>query len=110
MKKENTIKKLKTFKICQLQHLNQYVINSDAYCIFQSYDSLVAIYEKKEYSLILGRGWDYSNTTLKHLYLFIDGYTNIKTLRDAFYKCRNKKKVINHFIKSGLIKYDVNMF
>lgn len=106
-KQKNTIHLLKTFKICQLQHINQYVITSDDYFIFQSYDSLIAIYDRTNKVLTVGIDWDYSNTTLKHLYIFIDEYCYVSGLN--LYACNNKKKLLKRFIKENKIKYDAEM-
>lgn len=51
---------------------NQFVIKHNGSVYFQSYDSVVAKYE--DGVLTLTRYWDYSNTTRKHLYIFINDY------------------------------------
>ena len=42
---------------------------------FQSYDNTIAIYDRNTQTLKLGEAWDYSKTTLRHLYLFIEDVT-----------------------------------
>lgn len=102
------LNKLHNLKVSQLQHCNQYLITNDDFNVFQSYSSIIAIYNKKEKILILGRDWDYSNTTLKHLYLFLDGYAYVSDL--YLYGSKNKKKTIKQFIKDNKIIYDASLF
>ena len=61
-------------KVKNFYNKNQFLIESDELIQFQSYDSLIASIDKKKGILTLGIDWDYSNTTMKHLYLFIDDY------------------------------------
>jgi hypothetical protein len=71
---------------------NQFVINADEGVYFQSYDSVIA---KKNYSdgkIYLSPQWDYSKTTLKHLYIFLRDFT-------AYHI--NCKKDIENKIKEG---------
>ena len=73
----------------QLANKNQFVIyyksGSEELVAFQSYSSLIAIYHKGNYPAkrpdileINWDKWDYSKTTLKHLKMFINGYTSFK--------------------------------
>ena len=107
MKKTKTIHLLKTFKICQLQHVNQYVITSDNYFIFQSYDSLIAIYDRTNKVLTVGIDWDYSNTTRKHLYLFLQDYcyNTWCLIKDK----PNKREAIQNLIDNNKLNYDVEL-
>lgn len=107
--KNASMQALKTVHIYQLDHVNQFIIDSNDYRLFQSYKSLVAIYDKKERQLILGCDWDYSNTTLKHLYLFIKDYCYIAELDDMLYNATNKKATMYKAIKNGLVLYDPEM-
>lgn len=63
----------------QLHNKNQFVITDTTTkkIVFQSYNSTIAEYDVKTKELTLFRNWDYSNTTRKHLYLFINEYTPI---------------------------------
>ena len=45
--------------------INQFVVESSRYSFFQSYDPLIAVYDKKAHRVTLGCMWDYSQTTLK---------------------------------------------
>ena len=55
-------------------------------------------------SLTLGYDFDYSNTTLCHVYAFIYKYGEWK-FADTLEKVKNKKQFIIKQIKQGLIKY-----
>lgn len=104
--KNASMQALKTVHISQLDHVNQFIIDSDNYRLFQSYNSLIAIYDKKNHILLLGENWDYSNTTLKHLYLFIKDYCYLAQLDALLYNASNKKQVIYKAIKDGIVLYD----
>lgn len=86
---------------------NQYVITNRNWTAFQSYSSLVAIYDRENKTLLLGGDFDYSRTTAKYLGQFIRDYCgnlwqqlpNGKSLSDSLRKA----------IKSGLISYDATM-
>jgi len=65
---------------------NQFIIKGgEYYATFQSYDSTVAIFSG--HGLELGKNWDYSNTTMRHLYNFFQEYQiplhNSKEVRKA---------------------------
>lgn len=101
-------------KVKNFYNKNQFLIESDELIQFQSYDSLVASIDKKKGILTLGIDWDYSNTTMKHLYLFIDDYRHYlkKDICELFiylYREKNKRKYIQKLIDNKKIEYDVNM-
>ena len=54
----------------QLANKNQFKVFLSNGVAFQSYDSLIAF--KCEGKIYLSNKWDYSNTTLKHLKLFLN--------------------------------------
>ena len=86
----------------QLENKNQFVIKSKEGVAFQSYNSVVAIIEKGV--LTLGRDWDYSNTTRKHLYLFLNEYCY-----NVWSKVKNEpsiRKAIQKLIDENQINYD----
>lgn len=58
-------------KVKQLENKNQFLMEDEKQAIFQSYDSIIAIYDKENHSLTFGCDWDYSKTTLKHLYIYL---------------------------------------
>lgn len=98
------LKQLKNIKVENLLHNNQFIITSDNFNVFQSYDSIIAVHSKNDDVLVLGCRWDYSATTLRHLYIFLDKYTNISIYGS------NKKKAIKKLINDGSILYDSNLF
>ena len=52
---------------------NQFVISTNKAVYFQSYRSVVAKVNNNG-KLTLAADWDYSNTTRKHLYIFLRSY------------------------------------
>ena len=65
----------------------QQLINSPLAIYFQSYQSVVAKIDNNS-NLILSENWDYSNTTRKHLYIFLRMYgyrylCSAKNMRNA---------------------------
>ena len=89
---------------------NQFVIKSSRYSFFQSYDSLVAIYDKKERSITLGPAWDYSKTTLKYLKVWLesDAFNSWAYIRDQYSGC-TLSETIRKAIDAGAIDYDEYM-
>ena len=80
--------------------VNQFVIFDGDKIYFQSYESLVAVWNEKTCKLKLGRDWDYSRTTVKYLKIFTDYYTPYAL---------DTKKEIEKLIKTGEIEYDSSM-
>lgn len=89
--------------VIQLENKNQFVIHNENYYYFQSYESLIATYDIITKELTLYKDWNYSKTTLKHLYIFINNYTNAD-LSNKICNATNKKSKIESLIKKGLIK------
>ena len=103
-------------KVSNFYNKNQFVITGEEEIIFQSYESTIAIIDLKNGQLKLGYCWDYSKTTSKHLYLFINDYfynfnDEIRQwLKEYdFFDTSNKRKVINELINQNIIKYDENL-
>lgn len=48
---------------------NQFVVEKDGKTYFQSYNTMIAEVNKDK--VTLSKDWNYSNTTLKHLYIFL---------------------------------------
>lgn len=71
--------------------------------VFQSYESICAEINIKgeNVSITLGRDYDYSRTTAKHLYNFFSHYPCTNTLTD--------KKSINTALKTGYVKNNVKI-
>ena len=59
-------------KVKNFYSKNQFILEDNKKAIFQSYNSIILQYNKEKKSLFLGKDWNYSNTTRKYLYLFID--------------------------------------
>lgn len=101
-------------KVENFYNKNQFLIESDDLIEFQSYESLVASINKKTGILKLGLDWDYSNTTMKHLYLFINDYKyylkeDVCKLFINLYSEKNKRQYIQKLIDNKKIEYDENM-
>lgn len=71
---------------------NQFLIEDSARHLkaFQSYDSMVAIYNTETKDLTLGKDWDYSQTTLKYFKQFVNRHTPY---------CYNDKKSFVKFME-----------
>lgn len=86
-----------TMRVQNFEHVNQFIITDKGNTFFQSYNSLIAKIDKNG-KVTLYHDWDYSNTTLRHLYMFLREYSNIGT--KYFYK-----RGIEKLIKNKVIKY-----
>ena len=91
-------------KVENFYNKNQFIIlGGDAKITFQSYNSIIAKIDKNG-TLWLGSDWNYSKTTLKHLYLFINDYFNEledftqKLFGYEFNASKNKKAYIQKLI------------
>lgn len=91
-------------KVEQFYSKNQFRLYGKGVNNFQSYDSLVVSIDADN-NITLGRDWDYSTTTSKYVYIFLEEYGNIN-----FYGISNKRAYINKLIKENKIKYNENMF
>lgn len=62
---------------------NQFVINGEKGVYFQSYNCMIAKVNKRK-KITLTNMWDYSNTTRKHLYIFLrqQGFTDLNCKKD----------------------------
>ena len=97
-------------KVRQFYNKNQFIITGENKTIFQSYDSTIAEINGDR-KLKLFADWDYSHTTLKHLYLFINdfGYLLTRDLRDSLWglsETKNKRQYIQNLIDKKIIKYE----
>lgn len=90
-------------KVKQFYNKNQFVITDDKSkkTVFQSYASTIAEIDDTG-KLTLFRDWDYSHTTRKHLYLFLQDYHE-KTYREIA-TSSNKREVIKKLIDNKVIK------
>ena len=96
-------------RVQQFYNKNQFIIfGGDAMFTLQSYNSIVAKIDNKG-TLILGNDWNYSKTTLKHLYLFINDYFSFlcdftqKLFGYEFNNSQNKKAYIQKLIDNDKI-------
>lgn len=86
---------------------NQYIITAPGCYAFQSYDSLIAVYDIENQILTLGRYFDYSVTTSKYLNQFLKGYCyNIYIQLPSGTSLKN---ILQKAIDSGVIKYNSDM-
>lgn len=101
----------KFLKVEQLDNKKQFVVDDEKNGVryFQSYNSLIAKYERATHKLTLGCNWDYSNTTRKHLYIFIERYCYIAQLDVMLQNAKSKRQAIYKAIKSKLIRYCESM-
>ena len=79
---------------------NQFIIKTKKATYFQSYDSVVC--KLDGVNIVLSTNWDYSNTTRKHLYMFMrqNGYYNLssaKEVRKAISEGRVTLKKVSSF-------------
>lgn len=100
------MKKSIYYRVEQLLDKNQFIIYSKDQIIFQSYDSVIAVKTAGQ-KLKLGCDWDYSKTTLKHLYLYIERF--IPEMWRKICDVRNKRAMIQRLIETGEIKFINNL-
>jgi len=93
-------------KVEQYNAMNQFHLYGNGINELQSYNSLVVKIEGDYYNrqITLGRDWDYSTTTSKYVYMFLEEFGGIN-----FYGISNKRKYVNNLIKDGKIIYDSSM-
>lgn len=62
---------------------NQFIIKTKKATYFQSYDSVVC--KLDGVNIVLSTDWDYSNTTRKHLYMFMrqNGYYSLSSAKEV---------------------------
>lgn len=85
---------MRVYNLCN----NCFQINDGDWIYCQSYSSLVAMYNFEKSKLVLGRKWDYSKTTLRHLKLFLNRLT-------PDFENVTKKDIVK-LLDSGKIEYD----
>lgn len=85
----------------QLLNKNQFIIYEKNKLTFQSYDTTIAIYNKDNNMLFLNKEyWNYSRTTLKHLYEFIYRVIPNTQLAIKLQDSKNKQKYLKDKIQS----------
>lgn len=88
---------------------NQLVIEDGNKIYFQSYDSLVAKIEGKVFTL--GREFDYSRTTSKHLHTFMEEYALgiLYRIQQEIPSYKSFSDMLRKAIKKGIVQYDEDM-
>lgn len=96
-------------KVRQFYNKNQFIITGNGATVFQSYDSTIAKIDANGV-LSFGSDWDYSATTKKHLYLFlndykclIDNFQYSQLFSKGFSESKNKTAFLNNLIKKKVI-------
>lgn len=97
------LKDLPKVYVEQLANKNQFVIvyedepkQQRLHC-FQSYSSLIAVYDKMSGDLFINWDkWDYSKTTLKHFKLFVNEWTyyHYETKQQWLCEMENNKHIL----------------
>lgn len=89
--------------------VNQFVIEDGNNFYFQSYDSLVAKREGRVFTL--GRDFDYSRTTSKHLHTFMEDYApgTLYRIKQEIPSYKSFSDMLRKAIKKGIIQYDGEM-
>lgn len=97
-------------KVEQFVHSNQFRLYGQGKNILQSYNSKVVEIDcvGTGVKITLGRDWDYSTTTSKHVYMFLEEYVPYYIIN--FSGVNNKRAYINKLIKNGVIGYNENMY
>lgn len=98
-------------RVQQFYNRNQFLLSDEHGAkVFQSYDSTIAKIDRNGV-LTLSDRWDYSATTKKHLYLFLNDYKNninAEQYKSIFSKgfndSKNKTQFINNLIKNKIVK------
>lgn len=86
--------------VSQFYNKNQFQIDLGEKIVLQSYESVVAVYDYRTRVLTLGSDWDYSNTTRKHVYMFMWEKAGIDLSMTS-----NKRKYVQKLIDNGEIHY-----
>ena len=101
-------------KVEQFMNRNQFHLYGEGVDILQSYDSKVVEIRLMEdgvgYLVTLGRDWDYSTTTSKHVYAFLEKYLPYGFGIDFRKAKGNKRKYLQSKIDDHTIGYDANMY
>ena len=107
----NTFKKIKVEPLTSTRTgeavKNQYVIHIDNNVAFQSYDSLIAVYDIENNTLTLGCNFDYSTTTSKYLNQFIEYYCC--SIYRELPNGTSVKNKLQKAIDNGIIQYNPDM-
>lgn len=88
---------------------NQFVIEDRNNFYFQSYDSIVAKRDGRVFTL--GRDFDYSRTTSKHLHTFMEEYApgTLYRIKQEIPSYNSFSDMLRKAIKKGIVQYDEEM-
>lgn len=94
-------------QVKQFYHKNQFIITDDDENIinFQSYNSKIAKLDKQKNILTIYKDFNYSQTTLKHFYKFIDDFVYQININNSKNKLESIKKLFNQTIDGLKILY-----
>lgn len=87
---------------------NQFIIHIDNKIAFQSYNSLIAVYDTEHNILTLGKHFDYSVTTSRYLKQFICDYC-YQIYRLIDFDNKSVKTALYKAIKNNIVFYDENL-
>jgi hypothetical protein len=73
---------------------NQFIVKTKKATYFQSYESVVCKLDGN--NIVLSNNWDYSNTTRKHLYMFLrqNGYYDLSSAKDIRKAIKEKRVIL----------------
>ena len=73
---------------------NQFILKTKKATYFQSYESVVCKLDGN--NIVLSDDWDYSNTTRKHLYMFLrqNGYYDLSSAKDIRKAIKEKRVIL----------------
>lgn len=75
MKKYNNVTKVRNMLTAGGNYApNQFIISEDRKTIFQSYNSIICTLDYENSIITFGRDWNYSRTTAKYLYSFLNSF------------------------------------
>ena len=86
-------------QVQQLYNKNQFIITNNNLIVFQSYNSTIAEYDENQKTLKIFYDWDYSKTTLKHFYLFLQDYLT-DFYNDFLQNQTNKKQAFENLLNT----------
>ena len=93
-------------KVEQFYSKNQFRLYGEGKNILQSYNSVVVVieYPKNGYKITLGKDWNYSTTTSKYVYMFLEEFLPSDIVN--FDNKTNKRKYVEKLIEDNVIGYD----
>lgn len=78
-------------KVSNFYVKNQFIVTDNGSTYFQSYDTII-VKKTKNRTILDKKALDYSRTTSKYLYRFLDEYTTLPTERNALRKYMREHK------------------